>query len=129
MVTSAGLTYILYSSMIKIQLLKTIHLVTAFIYFVHQGYYAIHLYIAFKVMQGLKNKYPAFSSLISIAEHSKKETSSISRDTSTSATNVQLIKIKVEMWNAKEFVPLRTCILETRTYGFSRVIILLIPKC
>ncbi|XP_065928643.1 adhesion G protein-coupled receptor B1-like isoform X2 [Magallana gigas] len=49
---------------------------------------------SFQVMQGLKNKYPAFSSLISIAEHSKKETSSISRDTSTSATNVQLIKIK-----------------------------------
>lgn len=78
-------------------------------------------------MQGLKNKYPAFSSLISIAEHSKKETSSISRDTSTSATNVQLIKIKVEMWNAKEFVPLRTCILETRTYGFSRVIQIVNP--
>lgn len=49
-----------------------------------------------KVMQVLRNKYPAFSSLISIAEHSKKETSSISRNTSTSTsgTNVQLIKIK-----------------------------------
>ncbi|XP_065928644.1 adhesion G-protein coupled receptor D1-like isoform X3 [Magallana gigas] len=53
-----------------------------------------HVLLNRKVMQGLKNKYPAFSSLISIAEHSKKETSSISRDTSTSATNVQLIKIK-----------------------------------
>eukprot|EP00105_Crassostrea_gigas_P044287 XP_019928435.1 PREDICTED: latrophilin Cirl isoform X2 [Crassostrea gigas] len=53
-----------------------------------------HVLLNRKVMQGLKNKYPAFSSLISIAEHSKKETSSISRDTSTSATNVHLIKIK-----------------------------------
>lgn len=106
--------------------MKTTHLVIVFIYFVHQSFNDIHLYIAYnKVMQVLRNKYPAFSSLISIAEHSKKETSSISRNTSTltSGTNVQLIKIKVKMLNAREVVPWRT-----RTYGFSRLILLLIPK-
>lgn len=113
--------------MIKIQLLKTTHLVIVFIYFVHQSYYDIHLYIANKVMQGLRNKYPAFSSLISIAEHSKKETSSISRNTSTSGTNVQLIKIKVNikvnMLNATEVWRSRT-LERTRTLDISYVRVL-----
>lgn len=78
-------------------------------------------------MQGLRNKYPAFSSLISIAELSKKETSSISRNTSTSGTNVQLIKIKVNikvnMLNATEVWRSRT-LERTRTLDISYVRVL-----
>lgn len=46
-------------------------------------------------MQGLKNKYPAVGTFISIAEHSKKETTSVSRSQSTSKSNAPLVETKV----------------------------------
>uniref|UniRef100_A0A8W8NLF7 GAIN-B domain-containing protein n=1 Tax=Magallana gigas TaxID=29159 RepID=A0A8W8NLF7_MAGGI len=46
------------------------------------------------VMQGLKNKYPAVGTFISIAEHSKKETTSVSRSQSTSKPTAPLVETK-----------------------------------
>uniref|UniRef100_A0A8W8NH25 Uncharacterized protein n=1 Tax=Magallana gigas TaxID=29159 RepID=A0A8W8NH25_MAGGI len=46
------------------------------------------------VMQGLKNKYPVVGTFISIAEHSKRETTSVSRSQSTSKSNAPLVETK-----------------------------------
>lgn len=46
-------------------------------------------------MQGLKNKYPAVGTFISIAEHSKKESTSVSRSQSTSKSTAPLVETKV----------------------------------
>lgn len=45
-------------------------------------------------MQGLKNKYPVVGTFISIAEHSKRETTSVSRSQSTSKSNAPLVETK-----------------------------------
>lgn len=51
-----------------------------------------------KVMQGLRNKYPAFSALMSFTEESKKETTSVSRSQSTSGSDTTTLKTKKKGW-------------------------------
>lgn len=53
----------------------------------------------FKVMQGLKTRYPVFSSLISIVEHSKMETTSVSHSQSTSTSNASFFTMKVRNYS------------------------------
>lgn len=61
-----------------------------------QGFFIFvsHVLLNKKLMQSLRNKYPVLSSLISIAEHSKKESSSVSPSQSTSKTDVPMLTAK-----------------------------------
>lgn len=56
----------------------------------------INILYYLQVMQGLKNKYPVVGTFISIAEHSKRETTSVSRSQSTSKSNAPLVETKVK---------------------------------
>lgn len=60
-----------------------------------------HVLLNKKVMQGLRNKYPAFSTLMSFTEESKKETTSVSRSQSTSRSDTQTLKTKKKGWIAR----------------------------
>ncbi|XP_065940924.1 uncharacterized protein [Magallana gigas] len=61
-----------------------------------QGFFIFvsHVLLNKKVIQGLKNRYPAVGTFISIAEHNKKETTSVSRSQSTSKFNAPLVETK-----------------------------------
>ncbi|XP_065942667.1 uncharacterized protein [Magallana gigas] len=61
-----------------------------------QGFFIFvsHVLLNKKVMQGLRNRYPVISSLISMAEHSKPESASVSRSQSTLKSNAPLVTTK-----------------------------------
>lgn len=69
-----------------------------------QGFFIFvsHVMLNKKVMQGLRNKYPAFSSLMSFTKESKKETSSVSRSQSTSRSYTQTPKTKTPVITENE---------------------------
>nr|XP_034314353.1 adhesion G protein-coupled receptor E1 isoform X4 [Crassostrea gigas] len=61
-----------------------------------QGFFIFvsHVLLNKKVMQGLKNRYPVLTTLISITEHSKTETTSVSHSQSSSKSNALLFTMK-----------------------------------
>ncbi|XP_052714639.1 adhesion G protein-coupled receptor B1-like [Crassostrea angulata] len=61
-----------------------------------QGFFIFisHVLLNQKVMQGLRNKYPALSTLASKDEHSKIETTSVSRSQSTCKPDASLVETK-----------------------------------